>query len=190
MPLFLHRNLGPLAALAARDATPYSANALRVQDPGDGSYRVEVTDGRRLAVVRGPCPQAEYPALGATPHAAADVLVPVTDWKAGFRLGGRQRPVGLAADDSKFTLAVGDQAVAGACAGGRFPDFAAVLPKRPAPFGFRVNPELLAGLLLAAAALDPAGGVWLLLYGPDAPVGVACHNDAGQFFDGLIVPLT
>jgi hypothetical protein len=53
-----------------------------------------------------------------------------------------------------------------------------------------VDPALLAGLLLAAAALDPTSGVGLLFYGSDKPLGVIGHNGGGQFFDGLLMPLT
>ena len=41
--MFLPKNLAALAGVAAKEATRYSANALRVLDPGDGTYRVEVT---------------------------------------------------------------------------------------------------------------------------------------------------
>ncbi|HKI37988.1 MAG TPA: hypothetical protein VKA46_39405 [Gemmataceae bacterium] len=77
MPVFLHRNLAALAGVAAREPSRYAANALHVLDPGDGTYRVEATDGKRLAIVRGPCPQASYPALDAAFGGADKVLVPV-----------------------------------------------------------------------------------------------------------------
>ncbi len=53
-----------------------------------------------------------------------------------------------------------------------------------------MDPTLLAGLLAAAAALEPVGGVELLFYSRTAPLGVAGRNAAGQFFDGLLMPLT
>jgi hypothetical protein len=187
MPVFLPKNLAALANVTARDAGRYAANALRVLDLG-GAYRVEATDGKRLAVVRGPAKEESYPAL---PNAGTgELLVGSADWRAGFRLGGKQRPVGLAAEGDKLTLAVGEQAVTGTAPGGRFPDFAGVLPRRPAPLSFRIDPLLLIGLLQAAAALDPVNGVGVLFYGADKPVGLIAHNDAGQFFDGLLMPLT
>ncbi len=189
MPVFLPKNLAALANVAAKEATRYSANALRVLDQS-GAYRVEVTDGRRLAVVRGPCPVTQYPAMDAASQGAADVLVPVPDWKAGFRLKGKDRPVGVVADDTSFKLVVGEDVVSGARPEGRFPNFDFALPKKPAICAVKVDPALLAGLLLAAAALDPAGGVALLFYGREQPLGVAGRNDAGQFFDGLVSPLT
>jgi hypothetical protein len=192
--LFLHRNLGPLATLAAKDPTRYAANAVRVRDPGDGSYRLEVTDGRRLMVVRSPAAEAQnYPALDPAFRGAADVLVPAESWREAFRAKGKKGqglPVGLAADDTSFKLAVGEKVVTGSAPEGRFPEFTAVLPKKPALLALRVDPMLLAGLLLAAAALDPSGGVALLFYGREKPLGVSGRNDAGLFFDGLLQPLT
>jgi hypothetical protein len=188
--VFLPKNLAALAGVAAKEATRYSANALRVLDPGDGTYRVEVTDGKRLAVVRGPCAHESGPAPNPSPLGLASVLVPVAEWKAAFRMGGKQWPVALSAQGSSFHLAVGEQSVTGSAPEGRFPDFASVLPKRPAPFAFCVDPLLMIGLLQAAAALEPTGGVGVLFYGPDKPVGLVARNDAGQFFDGLLMPLT
>jgi DNA polymerase III sliding clamp (beta) subunit (PCNA family) len=189
MPVFLPKNLAALANVAARDPSRFAVNALRVLDLG-GAYRVEATDGKKLAVVRGPCKEESYPALDVAFHGAAEVLVPVADWKAAHRLGGKERPVAFATDGTTFQLAVGNQSITGSAPDDRFPDFAAVLPRRPATVSFRVNPGLLVELLRAAAALEPVNGVGVLYYGPDKPVGLIAHNDAGQFFDGLLMPLT
>jgi DNA polymerase III sliding clamp (beta) subunit (PCNA family) len=188
MPVFLPKNLAALAGVAAKEATRYSANALRVLDLG-GAYRVEATDGTKLVVVRGPCPESSSLALGPEYGGANEALVPAADWKAGFRLGKKQLPVGLAADATSFKLAVGDQAVSGQRAEGRFPDFSLVIPKAPALIGFRVDPSLLIGLLQAAAALEPVGGVQVLFYARNKPIGIACRNDQGQYLDGLLMPL-
>ena len=193
MPLYLPKNLAALANVAAKEATRYSADALHVLDL-DGTYRVEATDGKRLAVVRGPCPPAQnYPALQPAGQSAADVLVPVESWREAFRAKGKkdqELPVGLVADDTSFRLAVGQKVIEGALPEGRFPAFSAVLPKKPAICSIKVDPALLAGLLQVAAALDPSGGVALLFYGREQPLGVMGRNDAGQFFDGMLQPLT
>ena len=63
MLLYFPRNLAGLVALASRHEGRYATGALHVLDPGDGTYRVEVTDGRRLAIVRGPNAGACYPVL-------------------------------------------------------------------------------------------------------------------------------
>jgi DNA polymerase III sliding clamp (beta) subunit (PCNA family) len=192
MPVFMPKNLAALANVAAKEATRYSANALHVIDLGD-TYRVEATDGKRLAVVRGPCPEAQYPVLDAVLGGAADVLVPAESWREAFRTKGKKDlalPVGLVADATSFRLAVGQKVIEGALPEGRFPAFSAVLPKKPAICAVKVDPVLLAGLLQAAAALDPSGGVSLLFYGREQPLGVMGRNEAGQFFDGMLQPLT
>ena len=189
MPLYLPKNLAGLAALASRDPGRYALQALRVSDAGDGLYRVEVSDGRRLAIVRGPSAPAGYPALETAGNGAASVLVSVADWKSAFRLGGKDRPVGLAATPDALTLAVGDQAIVGKPVEGRFPPVDTVLPASGPLVQFRVDPALLAGLLHAAAALEPEAGVSLLFYGKEKPLGLMCRNGEGQAFDALLVLL-
>lgn len=189
MPLFLPKNLASLAALAAKESTRFAMTAVRVLDLG-GAYRCEVTDGRRLMVVRGPSEAQDYPALEDAPNGAAEVLVPAADWRGAFRLGGKSRPVGLAVGDGRFVLAVGDQAVTGSPPDKRFPDADGVLPRRAAVLAVALDPALLAGLLQVAAALEPEGGVKLLYYGPGKPVGLIAHNDQGQYLDALVMPLT
>ncbi len=190
MPVFLPRNLAALAGVVAKDATRFSVNALHVIDGGD-TYRVEATDGRRLAVVRGPAPEAQHPALDTAFGGAAEALVPADSWREAFRAKGKkEQPVGLVADDTSFKLAVGQTVIEGQRPEGRFPSCDAVLPKKPALLALKVDPTLLAGLLAAAAALEPVGGVELLFYGREKPLGVSGKNDAGQFFDGLLMPLT
>jgi hypothetical protein len=194
VPLFFPRNAAALAGVAAREHGRFAVSAVHAIDAGDGHYRLEVTDGRRLAVLRGRCERSQG---GAEPSAglggAADVLVPVGSWREAFRAKGKRgqpAPVGLEADGPQFRLFAGETVVTGSAPDGRFPDVSSVLPKRPAPVAFRIDPLLLAGLLQAAAALDPVNGVGVLFYGADKPVGLIAHNDAGQFFDALLMPLT
>jgi hypothetical protein len=192
VPLFFPRNAAALAGVAAREHGRFAVSAVHAIDIGDGHYRLEVTDGRRLAVLRG---QSERPQDGAAPDAGlggADVLVPLDSWCGAFRAKGKKGqalPVGLEADGPQFRLFAGEKVVTGSAPEGRFPDVGVVLPKRPAPVAFRIDPLLFAGLLQAAAALDPVNGVGVLYYGADKPVGLVAHNDAGQFFDGLLMPL-
>jgi hypothetical protein len=192
MPVLLPRNLAALANIAAKDQGRFAVNALHVLAL-NGAYRVEATDGRRLAVVRGPCPEENCPALGESSGDAAEVLVPIACWREAFRAKGKKdqaQAVGLAADAAQLRLAVGSKVITGAPAEGKYPPVDNALPKQPALLAIRVDPTLLAGLLLAAAALEPSGGVGLLFYGADKPLGLAARNDAGQFFDGLVMPLT
>jgi hypothetical protein len=191
--LFFPRNVAALGRVAGREHGRFAVSAVHAIDIGDGHYRLEVTDGRRLAVLRG---QSERPQGGAALDAGlggADVLVPLDSWCGAFRAKGKKGqalPVGLEADGPQFRLFAGEKVVTGSAPDGRFPDVSCVLPKRPALFSFRVDPLLLVELLRAAAALGPVNGVGVLYYGADKPVGLVASNDAGQFFDALLMPLT
>src|SRR5262245_11646395 len=56
MALYLPATLGPLAKLCPSDNGRYSMAGVRVYDPGDGTFRCDVTDGRYLLIARGVCP--------------------------------------------------------------------------------------------------------------------------------------
>jgi DNA polymerase III sliding clamp (beta) subunit (PCNA family) len=189
--LYLPRNLACLAALPTRDASRFALQAVRVRDPGGGLYRAEATDGRLLAILRGPTPDADYPALdGHGPGQSAEVLVSRTDWQRAFQLGDKSRPVGLAASEGELVLAVGDQALTATPAEGRYPDVDQVLPRHGALLAMRLDPLLLGALLRVAAAVNRGGGVDLLYYGPGKAVGLMARSDDGHAFDGLLMPLT
>src|SRR5262249_18464001 len=74
---------------------------------------------------------------------------------------------------------------------GRFPDVNKVLPAQRPRFAVRIDPGLLIDILRVAKDFteEDARGVYLLFYGQNVPVGVACRNSRGQAFDGLVVPL-
>jgi DNA polymerase III sliding clamp (beta) subunit (PCNA family) len=190
VPLYLPRNLAALATVAARDCGRYSLAAVRVKDPGGGLYRAEATDGKVLAIVQGPAPEACYPALEERPDGDAEVLIPRDDWQKAFRLGDRHRPVGLAAWGGEITLAVGDQALTTRPVDGRYPDVDQILPRHGALLAVRLDPGLLAELLKVATAVNPGGGVDLLFYGRGKPLGLMTRSNGGQTFDALIMPLT
>lgn len=190
MPLYFPRNVAGLAALVARDPGRYSYAAVHVLDPGDGLYRLEATDGRRLAIIQGPIPEAAYPQVEDGPDELTDGLISREDWVQAFRLGDKKQPVGLAGGGDEVTFAVGNHAIKAQTAGECFPDVQAVLPKHGPLVAVCVNPELLAGLLNVAAALNPDGGVMLLYYGKDKPLGLVARNSEGQAFDALLMPLS
>src|SRR5262245_2442702 len=48
------RRLAGLAKACSKDSVRYALTCLRVVDDDSGNYRVEATDGRKLAVARGP----------------------------------------------------------------------------------------------------------------------------------------
>src|SRR5262245_52865879 len=118
MLLFLPRNLGAVAKVAARDGTRFAMQTVRVVDPGDGTFRAEATDGKVLMIARGPCESdPEFPLPeGFTPNGPGEVLLGAGDWQellriesgeAGRGLRGRSPvPVVLARDAEGKTLGV------------------------------------------------------------------------------------
>jgi hypothetical protein len=193
MALYLPRNLAALATVAAKENPRYAVTGVRVLDPDDGTYRLEATDGRRLAIVRGSClPEQECPELQAAPNGATAAVVPRDDWQRAFKLAkgkDREPVVGFAASTDRFTFVSQGQVLTGTPQEGRWPPVDAVLPTRGPLVQFRVDPTLLASLLEVAGALGMEA-VEVLYYGKGKPLGLVAHNDAGQFFDGLIMPLS
>src|SRR5262249_48003010 len=109
--LYLPRNLGCLATLASKQGGRFMTDCLRVLDPGDGTYRVEATDGKRLAIVRGRGDAADYVALADAEDVGGEARAPARQWKEAFaKLGDKRRPVGLGLRGEELVLAVGDQA--------------------------------------------------------------------------------
>jgi hypothetical protein len=193
MPLYLPHNLAALATVAAKENPRYALAGVRVLDPEDGTYRLEATDGRRLAIVRGGClPEQDYPELDAAPAGAGAVVVGRDEWQRAFKLAkvkGREPAVGFAASTERFTFVSQGQVLTGTPQEGRWPPVDAVLPTRGPLVQFRVDPALRASLLEVVGALGMEG-VDVLYYGKGKPVGLVARNDAGQFFDGLIMPLS
>ena len=191
MPVYLPRNLAGMVALASRSQGRYLTGSIRVRDPGNGLYRAEATDGRILAIVQGPIPEADYPALQGGGEGTAEMLVPRDAWVQAFKLGDKRRPVGISADADHITLAVGDQSVqVPSPEEGRFPDVDGVIPQHGPLVAVRVKPELLIELLKLAGAISPEQGVSLLYFGKGKPLGLSTGNDQGQTFDALLMPLT
>jgi hypothetical protein len=190
MPLYLPANLAALARLAPKENPRYRMDCLRVLDPADGTYRVDVTDGRRLAIVRGPVQSpAGYPAADEHPNGLSECLVPKDLWVQAMK-AAQERPVALAMNEDGGLLA---------CWNGlqipvphiteRFPPCDSVLPKHPARCQMVFDPKLMAGLCQVAADLGMER-VTLLFFADDRAAGVIGHNSDGQFFDGLIMPLS
>jgi hypothetical protein len=186
--------MAALTTLACRHEHPRFGATLgiRVLDQGNGLYRAEATDGRRAAIIQGPISDAGSPALDDPADGVGEVLVPAADWKEAFRLKGDHRRIGLATNDAGgLTFATDSQTLHTTPLAGRFPDINTVLPKAGPLVAIRVDPVLLAGLLQVAAALtgEEGGGVTLLYYGNDKPLGLSTRNGDGQAFDALLVPL-
>src|SRR5262245_8261785 len=92
MALYLPLNLAALAKVAGGNIR-YALHCLRVVDLG-GAYRVEATDGRRLAVAQGASTDRGYPPLDAVDEAPGrgPVLVPTDSWRAAFKLADQRSP--------------------------------------------------------------------------------------------------
>jgi hypothetical protein len=208
MPLYLPRNLIRLAKLTSAEQRRYPVHCVRVLDPGDGTYRCEATDGRILGIVRGQSLDVTYPVVEEAPNGAREALVSAKDWTNAFRLHGRKDPIGLARSQTeevsdcggeevqnveRTCLFASDQAIL-TCSTeeGEYPPVNEVLPKHGPLVTFTLDPAMLARLLEVVLAIrdDEYRAVKIHYYGKNAVVGLTARNAQGQFFDGLIVPLS
>lgn len=194
--LYLPRNLGKLADIAATENPRYAITGVKVTDPRDGTYRLDVTDGRRLLVVRGNLPDAPPEYVGLKSHPDwFEAVIPSQDWRAVFKWKdpekGRNGPLALAlGDPCQFVNEPGAHSVLKPSPlQGRYPPVDSVLPKRPPLAGADVDPALLAGLLSTIASLGVTR-VRLLFWKKDAVLAVVGRNDEGQYVDGVIMPLS
>jgi hypothetical protein len=202
--IFLPKNLGSLATLAGEENVRYSLAGIHVLDEGD-FYRIEVTDGKLLAIVCGPDARSsgagrhitdeQQQAIEEAPGGVFDLLVPASRWKEAFRQLPKDTALGLAAGEGVITLAL-PQAIA-RCSPieGRWPNVDMVLPPTGPLVRIRVNAKTLARLLDVAAIFSeqsPAEppAVDILFYGRDKPIGIIGKNHLGQTFDALMMPLT
>jgi hypothetical protein len=196
MTLFIPKNLLRLAELCAPEGGRYTMSGVRVIDLQDGRYRLEATDGKRLAIVHGQsqAPKAgasdTFAALEAVANSGTEAIVSAADWKTALKMGSKRVDrVGLVINADAITLACGEQVLKARPVEGRWPDVGMVLPRTPPLVRFTISPGVLAGLLDVAEALQ-SEGVTLLYYGPGRPIGLMGKNGEGQFFDALLMPLS
>jgi hypothetical protein len=213
--VYFPRNVAKLAKLASTSPGRYALSCVRVQAAGDGTYRVEATDGRVLGVVRGQSLDVTYPAVEEAPNCAHEALIPAKDWQDAFRLKGKQDAIGLAmcrieeerpipegqrtGDGPECTVRIHRPCLFASDKGqlateaeeGRYPPTDEVIPKHGALLTFRLDPGALSRLLevITALADDDNRAVTFLYYGKGRVIGLAAHNNRGQFFDGVIAPL-
>jgi hypothetical protein len=202
MAVFLPPLAAHLAKVAAKDEGRYCMTGVRVLDPGDGTYRLEATDGRRAVILRGHSLDASLvpvmPEL--CEDSGRDGVIPLTDWLDGFKMvpkekgyGRRDLPLGIDLGKHGFGMGTCGAQRQGRLLDGRFPNIDSVLPKRPATVSFAINPKLMIDLLQAAlAVVGDEPRVMIHYFGKDKPVGLTCHTSdhGGVFFDGLIMPLS
>jgi DNA polymerase III sliding clamp (beta) subunit (PCNA family) len=196
--LLLPRNLAKVAELVATDTGRAAMSGIRVLEFAD-SYRLEVTDGRRLLIVRGPHKQGELTpqdrltiaALDDAPNGTFTALVPAADWTKAFRAAKKGDPVGLVLGGLDVTFGTGSHLLRTRPVEGRFPDVNIVIPKKPALFSIAVNPLLLAELLTVMANVggEDERKVFLHFYGPKVPMGVTLKNGEGIVADAILMPL-
>ena len=192
--LYLPATLGPLSRCAASDVGRYAMCGVELTDPGDGTFRCAVSDGRQLLVVRGPCP-ARGRLNG---EAGAPVIVPIEAWQELFRkpskdYRGNIEPVCVEFDGARLHLATRDRFSTSAPVDGRFPDWTSIIPKTAPAFSINVNPEFLANLLTVIAKILSQDNrkVTLAFWKPDHPMAVVAKDEAtGMCLDGLLMPLT
>src|SRR4051812_39858242 len=145
--IFLPKCLAQLAQLTAAGQGRYAMQALRLRELAGQHWRVEVSDGRPLAIVRGPSQPAALglKAAGALPEPEAlalEALVPTPEFVKALRAvpkdGGRreERRLGVLLAGPQVLLVSGDTVARVAPVEGRFPDVDSVLPKGPAPVSF------------------------------------------------------
>lgn len=205
--IFLPKTLSHLIPLTADDNGRFAMSGVRLIELDGGPevgpcFRVEVTDGRRAVIVRAPCEPHELDAHAASmlpvlDPAGVQGIVPADHFlraiKAVPKPTYQYEPrliVSLGQDE--VILATHETVIRTPYLQGRYPDFEAVLPKKPAPVCFKVNPHLLIELLKAAAACcEDAQAPWVeVLYWSDgAPVGIITRGADGLTFDGLLMPL-
>src|SRR5262249_2018823 len=160
--IFVPKCLLPLTALVAQEQVRYAMTGILVAaEPGD-HWRLTATDGRVLGIARGPSTphSLDEEAAGKLPPVESLVpsaIVPVKDFAAALkavpkpRRNDQARQAGILLSSPEVILTAGESVFRASPVEGRFPDANAILPKRPAPVSFKVNPELFCLLLKAAA---------------------------------------
>jgi len=195
--LVLPKNLGLLAGIAG-DESRYALSAVHVVEHQADWYRLEATDGKRLAVICGdgsvgPAADGAQIAgrLAEAPNGATEGLVPAAVWRKAFQGVAKGGRIGLALAENQATLATLDTSTTTPLLDGRFPAVDLVLPLTRPLFRLMVNPEFLRDLLGLALAIDPEGRrVELLYYKAGGPIGLMARNAEGQTLDALLMPLT
>ena len=85
--LLIPNKLGAIAKIAAKEAHPrYGVSGVKVMSYGDGTYRAEATDTRRLIICTGPAESAEdypvIPALASAPNGKIEGIIPAKEFAA------------------------------------------------------------------------------------------------------------
>lgn len=182
-----------------RDGGRYSIERIRVMIFQEG-WRLEATDGKMLAVLRGP--HAEVPRemqpLPEAPDGSAwdkyDFQVGPDVWKLAFGHLGGKKPVILAATPEGHIAVAGVNGakVAEKTDGGIWPAINDIIPKREPLIVFALSCDLVRRAMELAAAIlggDNTTQVNFLYYGQGEPIGASARTSNGLTLDMMLMPL-
>jgi hypothetical protein len=201
---FIPRSALALASLCADQRGHSALDGVLIQ-ADEAGWRLVTTDGRALAILRGPSlPTAsDLQAAGMLPSPetlAMRAVVPVAPFRRALEALPRARPrqaerkAGVMLGGDEVVFSAGDAVFRTQPVEGRFPDHEAVLPKGAAPVGICLNPHYLIELCRAAVAVSrggPAEGlVWLLWWGSGRPVALTAQGKDGVALDALLMPIS
>lgn len=200
--MYLPRNLAALAKCASKGDGCYSMQGIHLVDL-HGGYRAEATDGKKAVIVRQenpvPAQEEQYAQqLAGADNGATEGLIETAAWTDLLKmkpitLGRQELPVAVVLDKFNFTAATPEATRSGQLVDGRFPTIDNVIPRKPALLSLCVDPRILTDLLSVPIALG-CEAVTLLIYPGSGTqpelLGCMGHNEQGQFFDGLLVPLS
>lgn len=184
-----------LASLVSHDALRHFCGAVHVQeleDPSGGlCFRAEATDGRKLAIIRGPSNLPSVLPESVPDPVALEGLIPAKAFKEAMGLVPKDGKLAVAFGPNEVMMVAGETVFRTALADGRFPPVDAVLPQKPARFSVRVDPKLLIEVLRAAMEVTDFDhpGVQLLFWDADRPIGITAEGYAGLTFDALLMPV-
>ena len=192
--IFIPKAASGMCALASKDAARYALNHLRVREVAGERFHLEATDGKRLAILRGPCLPTPQEVLAAGAHASPETILTeglllASVLKGAFKMEGDN--LGILLGRPNTLLFVINKSLITEPGEGRFPDVDAVLPKTPALFSIAVDPILLASILTAASKVQhpDACKVQLLFWNATSPMGIICQGPDGITFDAMLMPL-
>lgn len=205
MPLvFLPSNLSRLTEFAAGEDGRYAMTGVRLcLPPGTTQqYRLEATNGKFLAVVKGefqiPC-GGDWAAIKpmqeraeTLPSDAREALIDSVDWKKGLALANNRQfhGVGLCLGEQRVSFLSRESVYHATPMEGRFPDVRQCIPRcQEGSVSFRINSQQLLPIAHLAKALEMEA-LEVIYYGPNVPIGFSGRNRQGQVLDCLLVPLT
>lgn len=166
---------------------------------GDEDYRIEATDGRMLAILRGsnrPMPETmrhdiERNLVDA-PDGAVEVVIAWAEFLAAFKrcqgdyLGARISSQGLHVADARLGYCIPTYTE------GKFPDIQQVIPTFPPLFSVHLDADAVSRLMKMVNALTHGKErkAQFLFYQTNHPVGLYKMTKDGISLDALLMPCT